>query len=348
MRALVPLLSLLGLVLACAPAAAPTPTPTPAAAPVPALESVKIIHVPSVLFAPLYVAMARGYFRQQGIDVQLERAAAGQDAMPVLANSQIDALVGGFAAATFNAAARGLNVRIVASMGRQPHQGYPSALMVRKDLLESGAVSQLADLRGRKVALSGGLGATGSYWMATKLRQAGLGLRDIEVVNMGFPDMVAAFKSRAVDAAFPSAPATTQIRNDGTADYFGGVTQPGASAVGVTFSGAFITNRRQVALRVLMALVQGARDVQGDAYFAPDNLQAYATYTDTPVETLKRMDPYEFDPDLGLDLQTLQDMQQVFITLGVEQAQSPIPTSSYADDSLLKAAAQQAEPAAAR
>jgi NitT/TauT family transport system substrate-binding protein len=338
-------LSLLGtavliLTLACTPGSPPA-TVTPTVAP---LQSVKMVHVPSVLFAPLYVAMARGYMRDLGIEVQLERAAAGQDAMPLVANGQLDVVVGGFAAATFNAVARQLDLRIVASMGRQPHQGYPSALMVRKDLLDSGAVKDLKDLRGRKVALSGGNGATGSYWMATKLRPAELTLKDIELVNMGFPDMVAAFKTRAIDAAFPSAPATTQIKNDGSADYFGGVTQPGASAVGVTFGGTFMKNRPDIARKLLMALVKGARDIQDDRYLAAENLQAYATYTDVPIDTLKAMDPYEFDPDLGLDVQTLQDMQQVFIAEGVEQAKEPLPPASYVDDSFLKAAVQQLGP----
>jgi NitT/TauT family transport system substrate-binding protein len=157
---------------------------------------------------------------------------------------------------------------------------------------------------------------------------------------MGFPDMAAAFTTKAIDAAFPSAPATTQIRTDGTADYFGGVTQPGASAVGVTFGGAFMKNRPAVARRLLIALVKGARDVQGDGYFTPQNLEAYSTYTATPVEILKTMDPYEFDPDLGLDVQTLQDMQQVFIREGIQQTPAPIDPTAYADDTFLKAAVQ--------
>ena len=318
---------------ACSPPAPAASTPTPAA-----LERVKAIHVPSVLFAPLYVALAKGYVKDQGIDLQLDRAGAGQDAMPLLANGQLDVLVGGFSAATFNAVIRGLDLRIVASMGRQPHQGYPSALMVRKDLLDGGAIKQMQDLRGRKVALSGGVGATGAYRMSTKLRPAGLTLADIEVVNMGFADMVAAFKSRAIDAAFPSAPATTKIRNDGTADYFGGFTQPGASAVGVTFGGSVIKNRRELGRRLLVALTKGAHDIQGSGYLAAENLQAYSTYTDAPVETLKGMDPYEFDPDLGLDARTLEDMQREFIAEGAEQSQAPVSSSSFVDDSFLKAA----------
>src|SRR5439155_906886 len=88
-------------------------------------------------------------------------------------------------------------------------------------------VKSMQDLKGRKVAISGGEGSTGSYWMATKLRPAGLDLKDIDMVNMGFPDMVAAFASGAIDAGFPSAPATTQIRAAGTADFFGGGAQQG-------------------------------------------------------------------------------------------------------------------------
>src|SRR5919199_1295904 len=322
-----PVLAMLLLVglTACAPAPAASPGP---GATTPSLQTVKMEHVPSVLFAPLYVAIEKGYMREQGIQPQLDRAAAGQDAMPLIANGQLDVVVGGFSAATFNAVQRGLDLRIVASMGRQPASGYPSALMVRKELLDSGAVKGMQDLRGRKVAISGGEGSTGSYWMATKLRPAGLDLKDIQMVNMGFPDMVAAFSSAAIDAGFPSAPATTQIHNAGTADFFGGVTSPGASAVGVIYGGPFLKGRPEVARKLLAALIRGAHDVQGPGYFAPDNLQAYAKYTGTPVETLRSMDAYDFDPNLAPDTATLLDMQRVFIAEGVQQGE-PIPTERF-------------------
>ena len=56
------------------------------------------------------------------------------------ANNQLDVVVAGFSAATFNAIDRGLDLRIVSSMGQQARNGYPSALMVRKELLASGLV----------------------------------------------------------------------------------------------------------------------------------------------------------------------------------------------------------------
>ena len=298
-------------------------------------------HAPSVLFAPLYVAIEKGYFRDQGIDVQLETVQAGQDAMALAANNQLDVVVAGFSAATFNAIERGLDLRIVSSMGQQARQGYPSALMVRTDLLASGEVKEIADLKGRKVALSGGLGAAGSYWTATKLRGAGLTLKDIEIVNIGFPEMVQAFKQGAIDAALPPAPFTNQILRDGSADYFGGQLSPGASAVGTVYGSGFIKDRAEVGRRFMTALVRASRDLQGDRVRSDEHLQIFAKYTNIAVDTLRTMDPYDFAPDLAPDVPTLTDMQQVFIAEGVLRFASPIPPERWADDSFVKHAAAQ-------
>ena len=333
------------------PAASPSPSPSPAAAPASPVaqpiaatgpvETVKVAHAPSVLFAPLYVAIEKGYFREQNIDVQLETVAAGQDAMAMAANNQLDVVVAGFGAATFNAIERGLDLRIVSSMGQQPQQGYPSALMVRKDLLTSGEVKEVKDLKGRKVALSGGLGAAGSYWTAVKLREAGLSLQDIEVVNIGFPDMVQGFKQGAIDAGLPPAPFTNQIIQDQSADYFGGPLSPGASAVGTLYGSAFIKDRAEVGRRFMTALVKGSRDLQGDRVKSDEHLGIFEKYTRTSVDTLKTMDPYSFDPNLTPDVPTLTDMQRVFIDEGILRLAAPIPPERWADDSFVRHAATQ-------
>ena len=63
------------------------------------VQTVKIAHAPSLLFAPLYVAIEKGYFAEQGIEVSLETVTAGQDAMALTANNQLDATVAGFSVA---------------------------------------------------------------------------------------------------------------------------------------------------------------------------------------------------------------------------------------------------------
>lgn len=321
-----------------------SPSPSPAAAKPAATgarETVRIAHAPSALFAPLYVAIEKGYLAEQGIDVQLETVTAGQDAMALAAQGQLDAVVAGFAAATFNAIERGLDIRVVASMGVQPQQGYPSAFMVRKDLIQSGAVKEMKDLKGRKIAIAGGNGSTGAYWLATKLEAGGLTLKDVEIVNLAFPDQVTALKQGAIDAAYPPAPFTTQVLNDGSAEIFGGVTKPGASAVGVAYGGQFIKIRPEVARRLMVGLVRGARDVIGQEYYSDENLQILSKYTKTPVETLKGIDRYDFYPDLHPDVATLTDMQRVFIGEGLLKLDAPLPPERWVDESFTRYAVQQ-------
>jgi NitT/TauT family transport system substrate-binding protein len=300
--------------------------------------------VPSTLFAPLYVAIEKGYFREQGITPQLEVVTAGQDAMALAAQGQLDAVVGGFAASTFNAIDRGLELRVVGSMGAQPQSGYPSALMVRDDLLASRQVQTISDLRGKRIAIAGGMGSTGSYWVATKLREANLGLRDIDMVNMPFPDMVTAFKADAIDAAFPPAPFTTEILKDKSAELFGGPIRPGASAVGTVYGNAFRRDRDAAAKRFFAALVRGARDLQGDQYYSDANLQAFSKYTSLPVETLRAIDAYGFDPDLKPDTETLMDLQRIFFDAGILVYNPPITPDRIVDDSYSRAAVEQLGP----
>jgi NitT/TauT family transport system substrate-binding protein len=315
---------------------APTTAPAPTAPPAPA--TVRLAHVPSTLFGPLYVAIEKGYLQEQAITAQLEVVTAGQDAVVLAAQGQLDAVVGGFSAATFNAIDRGLDVRVVGSMGAQPETGYPSAIMVRKDLLDSGQVRTLGDLRGRKTALAGGAGSTGSYWMATKLREGNLTLRDVEVVSLAFPEMVAAMQSAAIDVALPPAPFTTEMQRAGTAEVFGGGIRPGASAVGTLYSVNFMRDQDAAAKRFMTGLVRGARDLQGDRFYDEENLRIFSQYTRQPVEALQAIDRYGFHPDLRPDAETLMDMQRVFFDAGILVFNPPLTADRVVDDTYSRAA----------
>ena len=328
------------------PAASPSPAAvaSPAAAtsgaprPVGKVESVKVAHAPSLLFAPLYVAIEKGYLAEQSIEVTLETVTAGQDAMALAANGQLDAVVAGFSVALFNAVDRGLDIRVVGSMGAQPKQGRPTALMVRKDLLAGGQVKEMRDLKGKKVAIAGGNGSTGAYLLATKLREGGLALNDVEIVNLAFPDQVQAFKQGAIDAAIPPAPFTEQIRQDGSADYFGGPFTPGASSVGIVYGPTLLKERNEAGKRLMAALIRGSRAIQGEAIKSDEHLAIFSKYTRIPAETLKTMDPYDFAPDLAPNLQSLMDMQQVFIAEGQLKFPAPLPAERWADESFVRAA----------
>jgi NitT/TauT family transport system substrate-binding protein len=277
-------------------------------------KTLSIGYVPSTLFAPVFVAVERGYLRDAGITATLTPIVAGQDAMALVAQGQLDCVTAGLSAAFFNGVNRGLEVKFVASTGYQPKAGHPSALMMREDLYEAGAHDAGA-LRGKKVGWLGNAGATGGYYVARILRKYGLKMTDIEQLNVAAPDQEVALDRKAVDAMFCSAPFTALFEKKKLARIVGSV-PPGISGTGIFF-GPTLLHDINTAGNVMKAFRRGAAEVAGNGYFAPENLAAMSKYTGQPTDLIKTTDRYDFKPDLRVDLGTVIDMQNEFVTQGI-------------------------------
>src|SRR5438552_8169426 len=114
-------------------------------------STLKVAYVPVLAFGPLYRALAKDYFGQAGIDVDLTVVQSASDAVAFLGTGQIDVALGNVGAALFNGVNRGLNVRIVAGNSynqREPETLVAAPLLVRKPLTDDGSVRSVADLKG--------------------------------------------------------------------------------------------------------------------------------------------------------------------------------------------------------
>ncbi|GHF36177.1 ABC transporter substrate-binding protein [Streptomyces morookaense] len=271
---------------------------------------VTVAHVPSTLFAPLYLAQAKGYFKEQGLDVDLRKVQAGQDAVPLAGTGKVDAVVAGFSAGLFNAMDQGLKVKVAASMGASTGaRPSPTALEVAQRVLDSGEVKDAADLKGRKVAVAGGAGAAGGYQLAATLRGAGLTLKDVTVVNVAIPDMRSALADGGVDAALAPAPFTTAMEEAGVARPLA-VPPRGTSATGVVFGTAFAD--KPAAEKFLTALRKGAADLQGAGATSEETLGVLAEATGQKVEVLRKTPSYQWDPRLAPDAQQLAAQKRAY------------------------------------
>ncbi len=277
--------------------------------------------VPSTLFAPLFVAVERGYLREAGFDVNLIPIVAGQDSMALVAQGQLDLVAAALSAAFFNAVNRGLEVKFVASTGYQPRRGHPSALLIRRDLYDGGLRS-VAGLRGKKIGWIGGAGAASAYYVARILRPANLHLTDIEGLNIANPDQEVALERKAIDAVFTSAPFTELFEQKRLATIAAGV-PAGIAASGVFFGPNLLRNHDE-ARAIMTALRRAAGEIAGNGYYAPQNIEAYAKYTKQPVELLRRADRYDFKADLRIDQGTLEDMQREFVVQGILTYKQPL------------------------
>jgi NitT/TauT family transport system substrate-binding protein len=153
--------------------------------------------------APLFIAQDRGFFREQGIDVQFVPFATADDVIAPLTAGAIDVAAGTPSATLYNAIGNGSTLKIVADMGTAtPGFGY-NLLVVRKALSDSGKVKSIHDLKGLTVA-DVAAGSTSTSTLNEALKSVGLSLDDIKNVKMSYADMEAALKAGTIDAAlFP-------------------------------------------------------------------------------------------------------------------------------------------------
>lgn len=279
-----------------------------------AATKLQIGYVPSTLFAPVFVAAERGYFKDNGLDANLTPIVAGQDAMALLATGQLDLVAAALSAAFYNAVNRGLEVRFVASTAYQPRKGHPSALMMREDLWQSGS-RNVGALRGKKIGWIGGAGAVSAYYVARILRPAGLTLKDVEPVNIANPDQAVALERKAIDAVFTSSPFSESFEQQHLARTVG-FPPAGISGSGI-FVGPNLTKNPDAARAALAACRKAAAQIAGPGYFSAENLTAYAKYTRLPVDVIQKAARYDVYPDLRIDQPTVEDVQREFMSQGI-------------------------------
>src|ERR1700730_15212178 len=117
------------------------------------LKTVKIGVVNLSTDVAFYIAEKRGYFKQEGLQADFVYFDSGAKMIVPLGSGALDAGGGATSAGLYNAVERGIELRVVADKGMSV-DGYDyKALVVRKDLVDSGAFKSLADLKGKKVAV---------------------------------------------------------------------------------------------------------------------------------------------------------------------------------------------------
>lgn len=208
--------------------------------------------------AGFYIAHARGYFKELGLEVEIKPFESSGDMLPAIASGQVDVAGGISGANLFNAAARGLDIRIIADKGtNNPGKSYYT-LVVRKDLADQ--IKDYKDLKGKKIGVFS-VGTLNEYAVEKALAKAGLTVKDVELVPMGPPDMNLALANKSIDAGMQIEPLITQAEQKGIAVRFKDATDflPGAQIAVVLASPKFVGNK-DVSERFMVAYLKGLRD----------------------------------------------------------------------------------------
>lgn len=155
------------------------------------------------------IAAEAGYFRDEGLDVEIKAFPGSGDAAQALSIGALDVLASGPNPMLFNAKQRGIDLTIVATAGQHsPGHGSISFLM-RRDHVESGRYRSPADLKGMKLA--SGLAAPSSWFVSVLAQEAGVAEREFEIVQLGLPNVIAGLGNKSIDAACINEPHATLV-----------------------------------------------------------------------------------------------------------------------------------------
>jgi len=277
------LLIVLIILLATITAACVTPaSPAPSGAPAPALTSMKVGYQPIISFGPLFISKEEGFFEQQGIAVEMVKFSSASESLPALINGDIAVSGGQLNPGLINAIHEGAHVRVVADKGIILSDSCTSAaILVRRDLFESGAVTTVSDLRGRKVAA----GTDQPYTMFRALALGNLTTNDVEMIDMPRPSILVAFENGAIDAGFLMEPYITEaVRRNKSVVLVKGYDFTPNNSNPLYYGTAIIKTNPELGKRFMVAYLQGVRQYnQGKT---ERNLEILAKYTQLDRDVL--------------------------------------------------------------
>jgi NitT/TauT family transport system substrate-binding protein len=271
--------------------------------------------------APIYVALERGYFREEGLDVDVVPFDTADRIVPALATDQVDVAGAGIGAGLFNAIARGIPLKIVAGQVMDEPGHYGAGLLLRKDLVDAGRVHDYADLRGLRVGLpnlSTSLGAN----FARLLALGHLTGQDVEVIELPPPELAAAMTNGAIDAALIQEPFSTRLVQAGAGVRWRSVgdINPHHQATVLLYAPGFPARSPDAANRFLVAYLRGVGDylaaMQGGGDPAPiyEILAEYTAVKDLGLYAT--LAPNVYAPDGQPDRTSLEADQELWVAQG--------------------------------
>jgi NitT/TauT family transport system substrate-binding protein len=357
-------LILAGIVVGCAPAPAPSATsagtgpastsaPAATSAPAPATAAagaqlpplsppvtVQVADNQTLGMADVDIAIDRGYYRDEGLDIQVVVPGDVPTTIQALATSQVDFAITNPDPALFNALNRGLDIKMLAALTRNKPGDHVAVFLVRKDLVDSGQYHSPKDLKGAPVGIPA---QQSGFYVNLVMQQDGLTAADVDTKTIATPDLAAALASKTVDAVWTAEPTVTYIEQQGlavpvavTGDLF-----PGAVGATLAMSPGFARDHPEAAQRFVYATMRGHRDYY-HAFIAKDvdktsvvqSLVAHTLIKDPKLYDTIGLASVELSP--RMDTASWDVLQDYFVKVGLQERKADL--AKYVDNSFIEAA----------
>lgn len=236
---------------------------------------------------PFYIALNRGYFEEEGLEVVPQQGQGGAAIIPGVVSGDFQF---GFSnnVSLLTASAQGLGLRVLTDGTDAPTEGEPStygfSLVVAP---EDGEVQEADDLPGSTVAVNT-LQNIGPVVINRSLEKRGIDPAGVEYVEVPFPEMSAALKQGDVDAAWLVEPFSTVATDDGAKTLLRPYLEAAAGRSIATWftSATYAEEKPEITKAFTRALKRGIETAANKPQLARDTL---LDYTKIPPKIAKRM-----------------------------------------------------------
>jgi NitT/TauT family transport system substrate-binding protein len=306
-------------------AAAPAPAAQPAVQPLSPPVAVKVGVLGLLTEAGIYIALEKGYFREEGLEIETVPFARAAEQMVPLGTGELHFGVGAPDASLFNSVARGVEIKLVSPNGVSNDDETAGWLAVRQDLIDSGRYREPKDLKGMRIAQSGNF-SIATIRLERILNGADLTPDDVEVTQVPYPDMVAALSNKALEAAVLAEPFVTAGQSRGVASPVVRLAEvfPGVILQALILSPVFAKDQPEAARRFVTAHLRGQRDyyrafIKNEA--SRDDLVPILTkHTNIKDPGLYAvMGTHGVDPNGTIDEAVLDELQGYYLRYGTQQ-----------------------------
>lgn len=294
-------------------------------------------------FAPLALARDEGYFRAQGLDVELVEIPGLGDATPALARGELDVGAGLVRIADLNAIARGAAIRIVADKGHSEAGACPSsALVASREFLGGPDPASPARLKGAKV--SAPPLSLAEFALDTFLSGRGLKLSDVDAARLQQSVAAEALARGALDLAVLTEPDLSRTVGSGRAALWKPVEEilPGAQMAVLLYGPGLLEKNREAGTRFMAAYLQGVR--QYNRGKTDRNVELLAAATGLDAALLKRSCWQAIRGDGRVNVESVLAFQRWAVKRGALDA--VVPAERFWDPSFVEAAGKALGPPA--
>jgi len=163
---------------------------------------------PLLYYLPLTIAETRGFFREEGLQVETNDFGGGSRALQALLGGSVDLVTGAYEH-TIRMQTKGQDVRAVLELGRFPG----IVLAVKKE--KAGQIKSAADLKGMKIGVTAP-GSSTNFFVNFLMAKAGAKYQDASFIGVGTGlSAVAAIKKGEIDAISNLDPVISKLETDG-------------------------------------------------------------------------------------------------------------------------------------